>query len=732
VTTSTPEFILKNTFGYDSFLPMQREVIENVLTRKDTLAVMPTGGGKSLCYQVPALLLEGLTVVISPLIALMKDQVEQLQALGIPAVALNSTLSGQTYQNNLASVRRGEVRLLYVAPETLFTPRIFALLDAVKVDLITIDEAHCISEWGHDFRPEYRKLVDVRKRFPQAVCLALTATATQRVQEDIQTSLGFAQSNKFVSSFNRRNLFIEVQPKEDALRQTLAFLQKHEDEAGIIYCFSRKQVDNLTAQLVQAGFSALPYHAGLENDQRKANQEAFIRDDAQIIVATIAFGMGINKPNVRFILHHDLPKSIESYYQEIGRAGRDGLPAHCLLLFTYADAAKLRYFIRQKQGKERHVAQQHLEAIIEFAENCSRCRRVPLLAYFGESYGRNPGENNCGNCDYCGKSTTAMTDITLPAQKFLSCVKRTGETFAADHVVKVLRGSRSKMVQKLKHHHLSTYGIGKEWSKQQWLDFSRQLVHLGYLQEVGNNKVLRLTDNAVQALRQRTPIMGNWTPVEKPSRREISQPPDDKPDEALFKRLRQKRKEIADALDVPPYVIFSDRTLVAMATHYPQSPENLIRIHGVGKIKLSRYGDSFLETIRSYVSQTKKIPLRKDKTQTPDRSPDTAKSINLPTMAIGQAYHQGTSIEQLMGKYAVQAETILKLLERYVLNGNTLRCGDDLLALAPAMPEDQQAVFEAFDYQGCKHLSPIFEALNKKIGYDDLRVLRLIYLINKN
>ena len=349
----TPASILKDTFGYDTFRPNQREVIENILARKDTLAVMPTGGGKSLCYQIPALLFPGLTVVVSPLIALMKDQVEQLRAAGVPALFLNSSLSPEAYQENMAYVASGAVKLLYVAPETLLTQRIFALLDGLTVDLLTIDEAHCISEWGHDFRPEYRQLVEVRRRYPQAVCLALTATATPRVRGDIKTSLGFSGSNEFIASFNRENLYIEVLPKSDPLKQTLRFLERFKDQSGIIYCFSRRQVDDLAAHLAERGFSVRPYHAGLQDDERRRNQEAFIREDVQIMVATIAFGMGINKPNVHFVLHYDLPKSIEGYYQEIGRSGRDGLPAHCLLLYSYSDVAKQRYFIDQKEGTER-------------------------------------------------------------------------------------------------------------------------------------------------------------------------------------------------------------------------------------------------------------------------------------------------------------------------------------------------------------------------------------------
>ncbi|HSK88204.1 MAG TPA: DNA helicase RecQ, partial [Anaerolineales bacterium] len=580
----TPAEVLKNTFGYDEYRSQQQPVIDNIMAGRDTLAIMPTGGGKSLCYQIPAILFDGLTVVVSPLIALMKDQVEQLRSAGVPAVFLNSTLSPYAYQENMEAVRSGEVKLLYLAPETLLTPRIFALLDSVRISLLTIDEAHCISEWGHDFRPEYRQLVTVRKRYPKAICLALTATATARVRADIKSTLSFTQSNEFVASFDRPNLYIEVRPKTDAVRQTLRFLDRYKDQSGIIYCFSRKQVDDLAATLVKKGYSARPYHAGLEDEQRRANQDAFIRDDAQIIVATIAFGMGINKPNVRFVLHYDLPKSIEGYYQEIGRAGRDGLPAHCLLLYSYSDVAKQRYFILQKEGDERRSAQQHLDAIIHYAEDESICRRKPLLKYFDEPY---PAEK-CGACDNCIAAPPVFIDITIPAQKFLSCVKRCGERFGAGHVIDILRGSKGERVLRLEHDKLSTYGIGLDLSEKQWMALAHQLVQQGYLIQDGEFRTLSLTPKATDALRRRSPITGQ--PLERTERRTLISIesgevvereekialPQIETNNALLAQLRAKRKQMADEAGVPPYVIFSDKTLVEMAAYYPQSPQSLL------------------------------------------------------------------------------------------------------------------------------------------------------------
>ncbi|MGK7370680.1 MAG: RecQ family ATP-dependent DNA helicase, partial [Candidatus Halalkalibacterium sp. M3_1C_030] len=387
---------LNDVFGYESFRPLQEEVIQQVLNKKDALVIMPTGGGKSLCYQIPAIIFEGLTIVVSPLISLMKDQVEQLHQYGIPAVYLNSSLTPEEYQANIEKLKSGSVDMLYLAPETLLMPKTRELLSGLDIDCFTIDEAHCISEWGHDFRPEYRQLVEVRKDFPNASCLALTATATPRVRQDIKNTLGMKDSETYLASFDRKNLFLKVADKDGPTDQVLDFLYTRKKQSGIIYCFSRRQVDELYVDLKKEGHSVKPYHAGLSEKVRSRNQEAFIRDDVNIIVATIAFGMGINKPDVRFVVHYDMPKNIESYYQQIGRAGRDGLRADCLLLFSYSDTQKIRYFINQKEDEEKKIAEQHLKSLLKFLE-ATECRRKPLLNYFGEEYEK----DECGMCDNC-------------------------------------------------------------------------------------------------------------------------------------------------------------------------------------------------------------------------------------------------------------------------------------------------------------------------------------------
>jgi ATP-dependent DNA helicase RecQ len=720
--TTRAKAILKEVFGYDEFRPLQQEIINHVLQKQDTLVVMPTGGGKSLCYQLPALIFEGLTVVVSPLISLMKDQVAQLQQLGVAAVFLNSSLAFDEYQRNLARVRSGEAKLLYVAPETLLKAKTLDWLAALKVDCLAIDEAHCISEWGHDFRPEYRQIVACRSRFPQAVCVALTATATERVRDDIRQTLHFTASQQFVASFNRENLFLRVAPKTDPLSQTLEFLQQYPEQSGIIYCFSRKQVDELAEVLKQHGHSARPYHAGLPDEERAQNQEAFIRDDIRIIVATIAFGMGINKSNVRFVIHYDLPKNLESYYQEVGRAGRDGLRSHCLLLLGYGDISKIRYFIDQKSGQERQVASYHLNVMLGYAESQS-CRRVPLLAYFGEKFTQTP----CGMCDNCLAGKKELVELTIPAQKFLSCVARTGERFGAVHIIEVLRGSQAEKVLKNGHGNLSTYGIGKELSKAQWLHLSRQFLQEGLLEKELEFGGLKLTPKAHAVLRGREKFYGtvqaertDYT-AEKEEGLEF--------DRELFELLRKLRKSLADAQNVPPYVVFADKTLTEMAAYLPQSRASLGRIHGVGEAKLDKYGAAFLQEISRYCRerglQEKARPAKNASALSPlptSNSPITPKS-----QIIAGEFNAGKSIAELAGQFKVTPRTILEHLFKCASNGQALRA-EGFVEYSRVDPTQRTKVLEAFEKLGSNYLKPVFEALSGEVSYDELQVLRLYYL----
>ncbi|MEW6402731.1 MAG: RecQ family ATP-dependent DNA helicase, partial [Chloroflexota bacterium] len=609
--------------------------------------------------------------------------------------------------------------------ETLLTPRILSLLSEVKVDLFTIDEAHCISEWGHDFRPEYRQLVEMRQRFPNAACLALTATATPRVRTDIRSTLKFSTTNEFVASFNRENLYIEVTPKRDATQQTIEFLNRFKDQSGIIYCFSRRQVDDLAAYLTSRGYSVRPYHAGLEDAERRRNQEAFIRDDAQIIVATIAFGMGINKPNVRFIVHYDLPKSIEGYYQEIGRAGRDGLPAHCLLLYSYADVAKLNYFIEQKEGEERRVAMQHLNAIVRYAEDEFNCRRKPLLTYFGETF---PADN-CSNCDNCTSTPAALTDITIPAQKFLSCVKRTGEKFGAVYVAEVLLGSMNEKVVKFGHDKVSTHGIGKELNQKQWTRLARQLTQMGYLNQDGEFRTLSLTQKATDALKNRTKIYGVIEEVREKVKKEGKWKEELEYNKALFALLRAKRKDMADEIGVPPYVIFSDRTLAEMAAYYPQSMPSMMTISGVGQVKARQYGERFLEVIQHYCEQHNLKESPSPRVGRGDRGEGRDKSdAHRRYFIVGEAFNAGEGIESLRERYQVSLGTIVDHLTRYAAAGNRLRSSGEFQEHASTSKENQEAAFAAFSELGTDFLKPVHDKLNGALSYDQLKILRVIFL----
>ena len=718
--------ILKNVFGYDEFISLQEEIIKNVLRKNNSLVIMPTGGGKSLCYQIPALIFHGLTIVVSPLISLMKDQVEQLTEVGVAAVLLNSSLSPGEYRRNVERIKQEDVKLLYLAPESLLKPNILALLSSVQVDCLAIDEAHCISQWGHDFRPEYRQLVEVRDTFKTATCIALTATATPRVKEDITNNLGFDTSNEYIATFNRPNLFLEIVSKSNPLDQTIKFIKKFQNESGIIYCFTRRQVDNLYEILKEKGFSAKPYHAGLSDSERSRNQELFIRDDTQIIVATIAFGMGIDKPNIRFVVHYDLPQNIESYYQEIGRAGRDGLRAHCLLLFSYADTQKIKHFIKKKTIHEQRIANIHLNALLRFAET-EICRRIPLLNYFGEDY----SVEKCNMCDNCLAGEKNLVDITIPAQKFLSCVKRTNEMFGAVHIIDILRGSKAQKVLKFGHQKLSTYGIGKDYSKRQWQQLSRQFLHKGLLTQDMEFGGLKLAQKAWDVLKGKEIVQGRleeeWTnDANKKESRDESGP---NYDPKLFEILRKKRKDLADKNNVPPYVIFSDKTLIEMASFFPQTKENLLDIHGVGAVKCEKYGLIFLNIIKKYchLNQIEEIPPRRKKS-----AAGISRSIRKKRhVVIGEAFNSGQSVKNIMAKFSIKQITILDHLFKYLQEGYSLRF-DEFFALSTIQPDQKSLVLETFNRLGAELLRPAFNALNKEISYDDLKILRLYYLSKKN
>jgi ATP-dependent DNA helicase RecQ len=599
---------LKSTFGYDSFRPLQQEIIAATLEGADVLALLPTGGGKSLCFQLPALMQQtGLTLVVSPLIALMKDQVDALTLAGIPATFLNSTLLEGEARARLRDLYDGRLRLLYVAPERLMLPSFLEKLSHWNVVRVAIDEAHCISEWGHDFRPEYRRLAELRERLPGVPFLALTATATERVRQDIEKQLGLRDARRFTGSFNRRNLSYRVTAKDKPYKQLVRFLAERKGDSGIVYAQSRKSVESLAERLRADGFAARPYHAGLSDTDRSLNQERFLRDDVRVICATIAFGMGINKPNVRFVVHYDLPKNVEGYYQETGRAGRDGLPSDCLLLFSAADVVKQTSFIEQAQSAgERRILRTQLQQMVSYAESRG-CRRRELLAYFGERF----EEPSCGGCDNCLEPPETF-DGTLEAQKFLSSVYRaqqasySGEaSFGINHHADLLTGVANERALKWGHERLSTFGIGKERSRAEWQLIGRELVRLGLLRLAGGEyPTLALSEEGALALRSRRSIELTRLPdtsgkAARPEKRRRDGAIDC--DEALFEMLRALRREIADARGVPAYLVFGDVTLRAMAREYPASDAELLSLPGVGAKKLADFGARFKDAIAEFL-----------------------------------------------------------------------------------------------------------------------------------
>jgi ATP-dependent DNA helicase RecQ len=601
ISSSTVDLLsaLKKHFGYDEFRPLQEQIVRDALAGRDVFALMPTGGGKSLCFQLPALLRDGLTIVVSPLIALMKDQVDALQASGIAATFLNSTLDAGDAKARWRGLHRGEYRMLYVAPERLMLEGFLEKALNWNIAQIAIDEAHCISEWGHDFRPEYRELKKLRTHLPEVPVMALTATATERVREDILKQLKLRDPQCYVASFDRPNLTYRVVPKSQPYDQLLAFLQARPQESGIVYCASRKTADSLAAKLNADGIPARPYHAGLENAERARNQELFLRDDVRVITATIAFGMGINKPNVRFVVHHDLPKNLESYYQETGRAGRDGLPSECVLLFSAADVVKQTRFIEAKDAKEQRIAHDQLRQMVHYAE-ARECRRASLLRYFGEE---RPNES-CAGCDNC-LTPRETFDGTLAAQKFLSCVHRvhakSGFGFGLNHIVEVLTGAKTEAVRQRGHDGLSTYGIGSDIKREAWQAIGRELLRLGFVEAApGKFATLSLSPAGLTALRERASI--TLTKPADVATKTKSRAGNIECDEELFDRLRNLRRKIADERDVPAYVIFSDASLREMARAYPTRLGDFARIPGVGEQKLKTFGETFVAEIGEYVT----------------------------------------------------------------------------------------------------------------------------------
>jgi ATP-dependent DNA helicase RecQ len=612
---------LRKYFGYSDFRPLQEDIINDVINGQDTFVLMPTGGGKSLCYQLPAILLDGTTIVVSPLISLMKDQVDSLKENGICAAYLNSTLKPAESRRIYDELKRGEIKILYVAPERLVMSHTIDLLKSLDVSLFAIDESHCISEWGHDFRPEYRKLNILKKKFPAIPVIALTATATQKVREDTIRQLGISGCRTYIASFNRENLFYRVRAKKDTYDNLLQYLRKKKGESGIIYCQSRRTVDSLTVKLRKDGFNALSYHAGLTDLQREKNQDMFIKDRTEIIVATIAFGMGIDKPNVRFVIHYGLPKNLESYYQETGRGGRDGLECECVLFFSRGDRYKIEYFIKQKEKKEeRDIALKQLSDMVDYCESTT-CRRKVLLRYFGED----TDDDNCGTCDVCLQPRIEI-DGTEDAKLLLNCIMELDQRYGMNHVIDVLTGSRARKITDKKHHLLKYYGQGDMHPKTSWVEMAREMIRQDIIKVEGTRyPLLRLCGRSEEVLAGKRKVtftkkvehdyQEEYEPVihASPAEEEIEveKPPavvhrkiSNDPDRDLFNRLKELRISLAQMQDVPPYIVFADTSLRQMAARKPRDKEEMLKITGVGEYKLRKYGDIFLKAIAKHCDGT--------------------------------------------------------------------------------------------------------------------------------
>ncbi|GLS27410.1 DNA helicase RecQ [Marinibactrum halimedae] len=588
--------LLQHTYGYSHFRGQQQDIIDNALHGNDSLVLMPTGGGKSLCYQIPALVRPGLGIVVSPLIALMQDQVSALRQLGIAGAFLNSTLSAEEKRHLAQDLYQGNVDILYIAPERLVQPHTLQWLQQFPISLIAIDEAHCVAQWGHDFRADYLELHQLSTAFPGVPLMALTATATETTQQEIAQRLALRQPSVFLSSFDRPNIHYSVQPKNDARKQLIKFLAQHKKESGIVYCLSRKKVESTAKWLSEKGVKALPYHAGLPVNLRAHHLERFLKEDAIVMVATIAFGMGIDKPDVRFVCHLDLPKSMEAYYQETGRAGRDGEPAHAWMVYGLNDVVQLKQMVEQSEANEQHKQNERikLDALLGWCE-VTHCRRSALLAYFGETLPK-----ACGNCDTC--STPPPTwDATVAAQKLLSCIYRTGQRFGSTYVIDVLRGKTSERTESLKHHELSTFGIGKDLNENQWRSILRQLMVLGYVSaDAERYGALVLQEKARPLLRGMETLSLRQDLEEKLTKAASGTARVSWSDRQLWEALRTERKRLAQEHEVPPYQIFHDAVLMQMMENRPQSKIDMLQISGIGDKKYERYGEAFLGVVRQF------------------------------------------------------------------------------------------------------------------------------------
>jgi ATP-dependent DNA helicase RecQ len=701
-------------FGYDSFRLDQQQVIETVMRGEDCVVLMPTGGGKSLCYQIPAIMLDGLTVVVSPLISLMKDQVDALRSNGVKAAFLNSTQTAAEHVQVFQSIRRGELKLLYVAPERLLQggDQFLDFLDSIKVSLFAIDEAHCISSWGHDFRPEYLKLSSLKSRFPATPLIALTATADKLVRKDIFDQLNIKNAALFVSSFNRPNIHYTVEQKRNSYSKLLDFLEARKNDSGIIYCLSRNSVDSLASDLREEGYAALPYHAGLDKRTRDHNQDLFLKDEAKIVVATIAFGMGIDKSNVRFVVHMDLPKNIESYYQETGRAGRDGLRSEALLFFSWADVTKLKGFAEvEGNEKQTEIMLKKLNLMARFGD-LQTCRRRFLLNYFSEDLAQ-----DCGNCDNCD-TTYERFDGTIIAQKALSAVYRTGQRFGLSYLVDFLRGSEANTIRE-QHKELKTYGIGADIPKPNWFTYFDDLIAQGFLEKTtGKYPTVVLTDKSHDVLSGKTKVELIKVKIKQEKKASLVEEHSLPYIEELLHKLKAVRTWLAKNENVPPYVVFSDVTMVEMATYLPHNELEMRKITGVGDLKLRKYGAPLLRQIVDHC-KIAKLESRMDLKSSRRRRARTKRDAHgKDTYHISlEMFHSGLSVSAIAERRGFAATTIETHLSRFILTGEVM-----LTDLVPRHKIEtiEQAITKCGDTGA---LSPIKELLGEEFSYGEIRAV---------
>jgi ATP-dependent DNA helicase RecQ len=718
---------LKKVFGFQSFRPNQEEIVKNILDRKDVFAVMPTGGGKSLCYQLPAKIMKGTTVVISPLISLMKDQVDAAVEDGISAAFMNSSLSPSQTSNVYRRLKDNSLDLLYIAPERFAMTGFLETLKSMPLSLFAIDEAHCISEWGHDFRPDYLGLSNILETFPKVPVAAFTATATEKVQNDIINKLNLRSPFTVRASFDRPNLIYRVDRKRGLEKQLLEFLQNNAGESGIIYRTTRDSVTGLAEMLSVNGIKALPYHAGLTQEERKVNQEAFNRDEVNVIVATIAFGMGIDKSNVRFVVHADLPKNIEGYYQETGRAGRDGEPAECVLYFGRGDIPKIRYFIDQApEESERRIAIEKLNQMVKYASH-NVCRRRQLLEYFGEKY----QDKNCGSCDIC-TGTVEKVNITIDAQKIMSAISRTGQRFGIMHIIDIIAGADTKRIRDLEHDKIKTYGVGSGKKKNHWhFVVDELLAQEAIIQDGDKYPVLILSDKGKRVLFGKEEISALRREEPRDKKRAARRSEFGPYDEKLFDRLRDLRKKLADDQQVPPYIIFSDRTLHEMCRSFPATPTTMTGVSGVGDSKLKRYGDEFISVIKKYLEENPDIKRnverlasdvgrRNPTNELPDNIP-VRTSVRKKSRTIEETYKlftHGHSIEEIAKTRNLSLLTVEAHIEKLIMEGRDI----DIDSLIPANKRD--AVGKLFITRQSWKLTPVIEHFKGSVSYTEAKVAR--------